>query len=211
VLLSLLFGQENHLSLCSIGAIAIKVTASDNPPLALPSLIPTSDQSNIARTASPHMSKPNRDKSRNESSDPFIGLQLEEVVDPVRIVHVLDSFVSQRVVRVYELLEGVGEVVLVRKIPKFIGEQLVQSLQVFPVLLAFLFSEAEVLHFEYLEDLPVKDLSNQGGLSDGNEVVIHFHLNDTVDCLDLYFLSRGVSTFLKLWFLGSLGIFLHEV
>ncbi len=68
------------------------------------------------------MSEPNRDESRDESRDPLVGFELEEIVDPVGIVHILDSLVAEGVVGVDELLEGVGQVILVREVPEFIGK-----------------------------------------------------------------------------------------
>ncbi len=48
MLLALLLSQKNHLRFCSIGTIAIEVTPSNDPPLPLPSLVPASNQGNVA-------------------------------------------------------------------------------------------------------------------------------------------------------------------
>lgn len=135
------------------------------------------------------MRKANWYKSWDESCYPFVGLQLQKIIDPVWIVHILQSLVSKRVVGVYELLEGISEIILIRKIPKFIWKQLIQSFQVFFILLALFFSEAEVLHFEYLKYLSMKDLSDERSFSDSNKIAIDFHLNDSINCFDLYFLN----------------------
>lgn len=105
MLLALLLGQQHHFSLSCVGRVAVEVTSSNDPPLSLPSLIPSCDQSNIARTTGSHMRKPNGYVAGYKSSDPLVRLQLEEIIDPIRVVHVLQPFIPERVVGVYKLLE----------------------------------------------------------------------------------------------------------
>ena len=157
------------------------------------------------------MCEPNGYVSGYKSSDPLVGFQLEEIINPIRVVHVLQSLIPERVVRVDELLERVGEVILIGEVPEFIAEHCIKTLQILTVLITLLLSQAEVLHLEHLEDLAVKDLTNQRSLGHRNKVTVDLHLHDTIHCLNLHLLTKPNVTFLKLVFLGSLAIFLQEV
>ena len=50
------------------------------------------------------MGESNGDESRNKASDPLVGLKFYKIVDPVRIVHILQSFVLEGVVGADKLL-----------------------------------------------------------------------------------------------------------
>lgn len=98
ILLSTIFCQEYHFSLCSVGGIPIEVTASCDPPFSLPSLISPWNKGHLTRIVDSSMGKVNDNKSRNKSSDPFICLDLDEIINPITIVHVAKSLVLHRTV-----------------------------------------------------------------------------------------------------------------
>lgn len=202
------FCLNDGFSLCSVNGIAIEVCTTNDPAFALPSAISSGDKGDII-SRSPYVGKSDIDIARDEAGNPFVGFEFQKVIDPVGIEHVLESFVFEGVVVDDELLERIGEVVLVGEIPILVLEQLVKSFEVLLILGTLLACQAEVLHFLYLEDLPAEDLSDERGLGDGYQIAINFHFHDTIDGLDLYFLAREGGTFLKLRLLEVRSILLH--
>lgn len=107
---------NDGFGLGSVDCIAIEVSTTNDPTLALPSAISSGNKGDVIG-GSPDMGESDIDIARDEASDPLVGLQFEKVIDPVRIEHIFESLVLKGVVVDDELLQRIGEVVLVREIP----------------------------------------------------------------------------------------------
>jgi hypothetical protein len=83
MLLILLFSQEDHFGLSRISRISIEITTSNDPPLSLPPLVPSGNQGNIAGTARSNMREADGDETRDESGDPFVGLEFKKIINPI--------------------------------------------------------------------------------------------------------------------------------
>jgi hypothetical protein len=59
------------------------------------------------------MTKINGDEARDETCYPLVCFDLDEIFDPNTIVHVLETLVFHCAVAVYEILEGVCEIILI--------------------------------------------------------------------------------------------------
>jgi len=70
------------------------------------------------------MGEVNHDEPRNKTSNPFIGLDLNEIVNPIAVVHVAESLVFHRTIGVNESLKGIGQVILVAEVKVFAGKHL---------------------------------------------------------------------------------------
>ena len=158
VLFSCIFGQENQLSLCSVGSIPIEITASGDPPFTLPAFVPPGDKSDFTGVVDASVGEVDNNKARYEPSDPVVGFDFDEIVDPVAVVHVRKAFVFHGAVCVNEGLEGVGEVILVTEVEVLGGEHVAEALDVDPVLFGLVVGETVELDFLDLEDFAVVDL-----------------------------------------------------
>lgn len=94
--LSIDFSVEDHLSLSCIRSISIQIASSRDPPLSLPSPIPSRYQDQFAGVAGSSLDKVIADVSRDEPSDPFVGFHLQEIIDPICVVHIRLPFILYR-------------------------------------------------------------------------------------------------------------------
>ena len=104
------------------------------------------------------MRKVNHHKARNKPGNPLVGFELDKIVDPVTVVHVTEALVFHQTAAGDELLEGVGEVVLVAEVEIFGGEHLLEAMEVDFVLGGLLVGQAEKLNLLDLENFTVVDL-----------------------------------------------------
>jgi hypothetical protein len=188
VLFATIFSQENKLSFSSIRSVSIKISPSGNPPFTLSSFISSRDKCDFTGIINASMSKVNDNKSRDKPSNPLIGLNLNKVINPVTVIHVTQAFIFHWAVGGDELLERVGEIVLVAEVKIFGGEHLLQAVDVNTVGGGLGVGQGEKVDFLDLEYFPVVNLADHWSLCDHDQVIVDLHLDYAVDCFDGYFL-----------------------
>ncbi len=191
VLFASVLCQKDKLSLCGIGCISIEITSSGNPSFPLSSLISSWHQSYLTSVIDTSMSEVYDNKSRNKPSNPFISLNFNEIVNPITIVHVTESLVFHWTICVQKCLQGIGEVIIVTEVKVFTGKHLFQSLDVNFVLWGLLMPQTKVLNFLNLEYLAMINLADDRCFGHYDQIVIDFHLYNSIHCLYRYFLWLG--------------------
>lgn len=160
VLLSSVLCQEDEFCFGSVCCVSVEITASSNPSFTLSSLVSSRNKSHFTRVIDPCVSEVNHNKPRNKASNPFVCFDLNEIIDPIAVIHIAESLVFHRTISVNEGLQGIGQVVLVAEVKIFAGKHLLQPFNVDLVFRGLLMSQAEELDFLNLEYFSVINLSD---------------------------------------------------
>lgn len=188
VFLASIFSQENKLSFSSVSSISIKISPSGNPAFTLSSFISSRDKCDFTGIVDASMGKVNDNKSWDKPSNPLIGLNLNKVIDPVTVIHVTQSLIFHWAVGGDELLQRVGEIVLIAEVKIFCGEHLLQAVDVNTIGGGLGVGQGEKVDFLDLENFSVVNLADHWSLCDHDQVIVDLHLDYAVDCFDGYFL-----------------------
>jgi hypothetical protein len=130
VLFSCIFSEEYHFCLCSVGCESIKIASSGDPSFTLSSLISSRNKCNLASIIDSSVSEINNNKPRDESSDPFICFNFDEIINPITVVHVTESFIFHRTICTDESLQRIGKIVVVTEIKVLAGKHILKALYV---------------------------------------------------------------------------------
>jgi len=130
------------------------------------------------------MRKTDWNKPRNKTSDPFIGFNFDEILNPYSIKHILKSFVSHGTIVSNECLQRICEIILIREINVFTFENTPHTLNINFILGWLVRTQANKLNFLDLKYFPMVYLTYHRSLGDNNQVPVNFHINNPIDCFN---------------------------
>lgn len=182
--------QKDNFCFSSIGCITIEICPSSQPSLTLSSFISSRNKCDLTCIVDSCVREINGNEPRDKSCNPLIGLYLDEVIDPVTVIHVAEPLVFHRAVSANEWLERVCQVILIRKVEIFAGKHIRKPLYIQLVIGRFLMRQAEKLYFLSLEYFAMIYLPDYWSFGNDNQIIIDLHFYYPINCLYRYFLKH---------------------
>lgn len=115
-------GEEHLFGFGGVGGVPVEVGASADPTCSLPAFIPPRKYHQLARVPT-ERAEVDDDEPADESRDPFDCADPHEVLHPSRIVEEVFVAARHRAITLDELLQAVGEVVLLAIVELLLVEE----------------------------------------------------------------------------------------